>query len=490
MLLPPDPRRARRACCALLDGVLLTGGADIGDAPGARRVRARELARAAALERRPARARRLPRHAGDERRPRRDADPAPARHGRPRGPPARRSGAFGDHDVRLADGSLAQRVAREERPLDQVAPPPGRRPVGDGLRGHRLGDRRRPARGDRGPVEAVRARRPVAPGGRRGVAADRGAGRGGALADDRSPCSSPPPRRCSPRSPRAGAEEADAAVARAKAALPGVARGRARRPRRSCCTGSPTRSPPPRRTWRVLEARNAGKPIGDARGEMGMVVDTFRYYAGAPERTLGDTIPVARRRGDDVPRAARRGRADHAVELPAHDRVVEARAGAGGRQHRRAQARGADAADRARSSSGSRSRPGIPEGVVNVRRRARARPVGARLVEHPDVAKVAFTGSTEVGRSIAAGAAQTIKRVTLELGGKSANVVFADADLAAAAAAAAPAGVRQRRPGLLRALADPRRARRRSTRSWTRWRSTSRRSASATRSTRRPRWAR
>ena len=64
------------------------------------------------------------------------------------------------------------------------------------------------------------------------------------------------------------------------------------------------------------------------------------------------------------------------------------------------------------------------------------RTCGQRLVEHPDVAKVAFTGSTEVGRSIAAGAAQTIKRVTLELGGKSANVVFADADIQAAAAAA------------------------------------------------------
>ena len=61
---------------------------------------------------------------------------------------------------------------------------------------------------------------------------------------------------------------------------------------------------------------------------------------------------------------------------------------------------------------------------------------GQRLVEHPDVAKIAFTGSTEVGRGIAAGAAQTIKRVTLELGGKSANVVFADADIEAAAAAA------------------------------------------------------
>jgi acyl-CoA reductase-like NAD-dependent aldehyde dehydrogenase len=61
---------------------------------------------------------------------------------------------------------------------------------------------------------------------------------------------------------------------------------------------------------------------------------------------------------------------------------------------------------------------------------------GRRLVEHPHVAKIAFTGSTEVGRGIAAGAAWTIKRVTLELGGKSANVVFADADLERAAAAA------------------------------------------------------
>src|SRR5262249_54197667 len=61
---------------------------------------------------------------------------------------------------------------------------------------------------------------------------------------------------------------------------------------------------------------------------------------------------------------------------------------------------------------------------------------GQRLVEHPDVAKVAFTGSTEVGRRIASGAADTIKRVTLELGGKSASVVFADADLEKAAAAA------------------------------------------------------
>src|SRR5437773_464177 len=78
---------------------------------------------------------------------------------------------------------------------------------------------------------------------------------------------------------------------------------------------------------------------------------------------------------------------------------------------------------------------GIPEGVVNVVV-GPGRIVGRRLVEHPAVAKIGFTGSTEVGRTVMQGAAGTIKRVTLELGGKSANVVFADADLERAAASA------------------------------------------------------
>jgi betaine-aldehyde dehydrogenase len=78
---------------------------------------------------------------------------------------------------------------------------------------------------------------------------------------------------------------------------------------------------------------------------------------------------------------------------------------------------------------------GIPEGVVNILP-GKGSVVGTRLVEHPDVAKIGFTGSTEVGQEVMRGAAGTIKRVTLELGGKSANVVFADADLERAAAAA------------------------------------------------------
>ena len=78
---------------------------------------------------------------------------------------------------------------------------------------------------------------------------------------------------------------------------------------------------------------------------------------------------------------------------------------------------------------------GIPEGVLQVLP-GKGSVVGARFVTHPDVRKVVFTGSTEVGRSIMAGCAEQVKRVTLELGGKNANIVFADADLAAAAAAA------------------------------------------------------
>src|SRR5207249_4133538 len=78
---------------------------------------------------------------------------------------------------------------------------------------------------------------------------------------------------------------------------------------------------------------------------------------------------------------------------------------------------------------------GIPEGVVNIVV-GKGSVVGQRLIEHPHVAKIGFTGSTEVGQLVMQGAAGTIKRVTLELGGKSANIVFADADLERAAATA------------------------------------------------------
>jgi acyl-CoA reductase-like NAD-dependent aldehyde dehydrogenase len=92
--------------------------------------------------------------------------------------------------------------------------------------------------------------------------------------------------------PRAGVEEVDAAVARAKAAFPAwraVAPADRAKLLRDLADAIEARL----EELATLEARNAGKPIGDARGEMGMVVETFRYYAGAPERLLGQTIPVA-----------------------------------------------------------------------------------------------------------------------------------------------------------------------------------------------------
>src|SRR4051812_5336633 len=92
--------------------------------------------------------------------------------------------------------------------------------------------------------------------------------------------------------PRAGAEEVDAAVARAKAAFPAW-RAVAPPDRARLLHRLADALPERHEELSVLEARNAGKPIGDARGEIGMGVDTFRYYAAAPERMLGDTIPVA-----------------------------------------------------------------------------------------------------------------------------------------------------------------------------------------------------
>ena len=233
--------------------------------------------------------------------------------------------------------------------------------------------------------------------------------------------------------PRASVEDADAAVARAKAASPAwraVTPGdRARLLHRLA-----NRLEEAHEELSVLEARNAGKPIGDARGEMGMVVDTFRYYAGAPERLLGTHIPVAG--GEAL--TVREPLGVVALITPwnfplaiASWKMAPALAAGNTLVLKPAELTPLTALRFEQLALEA----GIPEGVVNVVV-GRGSTVGQRLVEHPDVAKVAFTGSTEVGRQIAASAAQTIKRVTLELGGKSANVVFADADLEAAAASA------------------------------------------------------
>jgi acyl-CoA reductase-like NAD-dependent aldehyde dehydrogenase len=233
--------------------------------------------------------------------------------------------------------------------------------------------------------------------------------------------------------PRAGVEEVDEAVARAKAALPAW---RALEPgvRARLLYALTDTLSAHREELALLEARNAGKAIADARGEMGMVVDTFRYYAGAPERLLGDTIPVAGGQAFTVREPVGVVGLITPWNFPltiAAWKLAPALAAGNTVVLKPAELTPLTAlrfAELAREA-------GIPDGVVNVVV-GPGSTCGQRLVEHPDVAKIAFTGSTEVGRSIAAGAAASIKRVTLELGGKSANIVFADADLEAAAAAA------------------------------------------------------
>src|SRR5215210_7942954 len=233
--------------------------------------------------------------------------------------------------------------------------------------------------------------------------------------------------------PRAGAEEADEAVARAKEAFPAwrdVTPGDRGKLLRNFARAIDERL----EELATLEARNVGKPISDARGEVGMVVDVFDYYAGAPERLLGNTIPVAG--GVDMTFREPLGVVGLITPwnfpLPiASWKVAPALAAGNAIVLKPAELTPLTALELERIVVEA----GVPEGVFNVVV-GKGRVVGERIVEHPDVAKIAFTGSTAVGRRIAARASETIKRVTLELGGKSANVIFADADLERAAAAA------------------------------------------------------
>src|ERR671914_576893 len=231
----------------------------------------------------------------------------------------------------------------------------------------------------------------------------------------------------------ATAEDADAAIDRAKAAFPGwrdvEPADRARLLRRLAEALDSERENLVR-----LESQNVGKPVGGARGEIDMVIETFGYYAGAPERLLGDTIPVS----GGVNMTFREPLGVVGLIVPwnfplqiASWKMAPALAAGNTFVLKPAEVTPLTALEFERIALEA----GIPEGVVNVVVGPGSE-VGQRLAEHPDVAKVAFTGSTEVGRKIMASAAETIKRVTLELGGKSANVVFADADLEAAAAAA------------------------------------------------------
>jgi len=183
-----------------------------------------------------------------------------------------------------------------------------------------------------------------------------------------------------------------------------------------------------------LEVTNSGHPIGNARWEAGNVRDVLTYYSAAPERAAGRQIPVPG--GVDVTFAEPLGVVGiivpwnfpmpiagwgFAPALAAGNTVVLKPAEVTPLTALRL-------AELAREA-------GIPDGVFQVLP-GKGSVVGWRFVTHPAVRKVCFTGSTEVGKRIMAGCAEQVKRVTLELGGKSANVVFADADLDRAAAAA------------------------------------------------------
>ncbi len=187
-----------------------------------------------------------------------------------------------------------------------------------------------------------------------------------------------------------------------------------------------------------LEVANAGHTIGNARWEANNVANVLAYYAGAPERLFGRQVPVAG--GIDITFQEPVG----VVGLIVPWNFPMPIAGWG---FAPALAAGctvvmkpAEVTPLTAIRLGELAlEAGIPEGVLTVLP-GKGSVVGQRLVEHPLVRKIVFTGSTEVGEGVMRGAADHIKRVTLELGGKSANIVFADSDLEKAAATA-PYGV-------------------------------------------------
>ena len=232
---------------------------------------------------------------------------------------------------------------------------------------------------------------------------------------------------------QAGIAEVDEAVARARAAFPswravGVA-DRARLLRRLATLVEEHAEELAR-----IESQNVGKPITGARGEVGMVASVFHFYAGAVDKHHGETIPVDG--GVDITLREPLGVCGLIVPWNFPLNIASWKLGPALACGNTVVLKPAELTPlSALRLAVLALEAGIPEGVVNVVV-GPGRVVGQRLVEHPDVAKIAFTGSTEVGASVMRGAADTIKRVSLELGGKSANVVFADADLERAAAAA------------------------------------------------------
>lgn len=183
-----------------------------------------------------------------------------------------------------------------------------------------------------------------------------------------------------------------------------------------------------------LEVANSGHTIGNARWEAGNVRDVLAYYSGAPERHSGRQIPVAG--GVDITFYEPLGVVGIIVPwnfpMPIAGWGLGPALAAGNTVVLKPAALTPLTAIRLGELA---LEAGIPEGVFQVINGDGAS-VGYRLVTNDAVRKVCFTGSNEVGRKIMAGCAEQVKRVTLELGGKSANIIFADADLEKAAATA------------------------------------------------------
>jgi acyl-CoA reductase-like NAD-dependent aldehyde dehydrogenase len=232
---------------------------------------------------------------------------------------------------------------------------------------------------------------------------------------------------------QAGVEEADAAVARANAAYP-TWRAVSPADRATLLRRLATLVEENGEELARIESQNVGKPISGARGEIGMVAQVFHFYAGAVDKHGGETIPVA----GGVAATFREPLGVVGLIVPWNfpANIASWKLGPALACGNTVVLKPAELTTLSAMRLGELClAAGIPEGVVNVVA-GKGSVVGQRLIEHPDVAKIAFTGSTEVGRLVMQGAAGTIKRVTLELGGKSANVIFEDADLEKAAAAA------------------------------------------------------
>ena len=231
----------------------------------------------------------------------------------------------------------------------------------------------------------------------------------------------------------ADVEQADEAIARAKSAFPTwravPPAGRAKLLRRVATLVEENAEELAR-----IESDNVGKPITGARAEVGMVAEVFHFYAGAVDKHHGETIPVAG--GVDLTFREPLGVVGLIVPWNFPLNIASWKLGPALACGNTVVLKPAELTPlSALRLKELMDEAGIPEGVVNVLV-GKGSVVGRGLVAHPDVAKIGFTGSTEVGREVMKGAAETIKRVTLELGGKSANVIFDDADLERAAAAA------------------------------------------------------